>query len=282
MAEDRMLNDEILLGLIKANSGGGGGGTTNYNLLSNKPQINSVELSGNKSLSDLGIASASALANKVDKVEGKGLSTNDYDDTEKQKNADNATAITGIKNSTTINDFAGVETALDGVATALATKQNATDNSLDTTAKTIVGAINEHEGDISSLKSGLTNAENSIITPSCGYTKLGSGAVDGANPVVVSLGNNNIMDYDVLYVCVAYYESGIATYGSLMIPSLITIWLYGGDSGVVFFANNDAFNGIVSVSIVLSTGNNTITFSPSATPAGGYYNVFGVKWRTSN
>ena len=26
MAEDRMLNDEILLGLIKANAGGGGGG----------------------------------------------------------------------------------------------------------------------------------------------------------------------------------------------------------------------------------------------------------------
>lgn len=34
----------------------GGGGTTNYNNLSNKPQINSVELSGNKSLNDLGIA----------------------------------------------------------------------------------------------------------------------------------------------------------------------------------------------------------------------------------
>ena len=34
---------------------GGSGGTTDYNDLSNKPQINNVELSGNKSLSDLGI-----------------------------------------------------------------------------------------------------------------------------------------------------------------------------------------------------------------------------------
>lgn len=34
---------------------GGGGGTTNYNNLSNKPQINSVTLEGNKSLSDLSI-----------------------------------------------------------------------------------------------------------------------------------------------------------------------------------------------------------------------------------
>lgn len=37
--------------------GGGGGGTSNYNGLSNKPSINSVTLTGNKSLSDLGIAS---------------------------------------------------------------------------------------------------------------------------------------------------------------------------------------------------------------------------------
>lgn len=36
----------------------GGGGTSDYNDLTNKPQINSVELSGNKSLDDLGIQSS--------------------------------------------------------------------------------------------------------------------------------------------------------------------------------------------------------------------------------
>ena len=35
--------------------GSGGGGTSNYNQLTNKPQINGTTLSGNKSLSDLGI-----------------------------------------------------------------------------------------------------------------------------------------------------------------------------------------------------------------------------------
>lgn len=40
----------------KIDEGGGGSGTSNYNNLSNKPSINSVTLSGNKSLSDLGIA----------------------------------------------------------------------------------------------------------------------------------------------------------------------------------------------------------------------------------
>ena len=39
----------------KSLGGGGGSGTDNYNELSNKPQINSVTLSGNKSLDALGI-----------------------------------------------------------------------------------------------------------------------------------------------------------------------------------------------------------------------------------
>ena len=43
------LNQLIIAG------GGGGGGTTNYNGLTNKPQINGVELKNNKSLADLGI-----------------------------------------------------------------------------------------------------------------------------------------------------------------------------------------------------------------------------------
>lgn len=47
-----------------AKNGSGGGGTTNYNSLSNKPQIAGTELQGNKSLADLGIASASDLAAK--------------------------------------------------------------------------------------------------------------------------------------------------------------------------------------------------------------------------
>lgn len=46
--------DEIANGNI---GGGGGGGTSNYNDLTNKPKINGVELSGNKTSSDLKISS---------------------------------------------------------------------------------------------------------------------------------------------------------------------------------------------------------------------------------
>ena len=191
---------------------GGGSGTSDYDALNNKPQIAGVTLSGDKSLADLGIASATtvsgildgtdidsfgdvetALGDKVDKVNGKGLSTNDYDDTEKAAVTAATTAIAGIKDGTTIDSFGDVETALgaiqdgqsidsfadvesaigaieDGttidsfadVENALADKQDATDSNLQTTADTIVGAINEHESDIGSLKSGLTNLDNEV------------------------------------------------------------------------------------------------------------------------
>lgn len=71
-----------------------------------------------------------ALGNKVDKVQGKGLSANDYTNEDK--------AIVG------------------GVTAALATKQNAEDNNLTTTSKTVVGAVNE-------LKSGLTSLGLSVV-----------------------------------------------------------------------------------------------------------------------
>ena len=46
-------------------SGGGSGGTSDYTDLNNKPKINNVELSGNKSLSDLGITNFSGDYNDL-------------------------------------------------------------------------------------------------------------------------------------------------------------------------------------------------------------------------
>lgn len=49
--------DRVTLALAKkyTDEHGGGGGTSNYNSLSNKPKINDVELSGNKTLGQLGV-----------------------------------------------------------------------------------------------------------------------------------------------------------------------------------------------------------------------------------
>lgn len=59
-------------GLAWVDQSGGGGGTSDYNDLSNKPQIAGVTLSGNKSLADLDIAAASDIPTvPVQSVNGK-------------------------------------------------------------------------------------------------------------------------------------------------------------------------------------------------------------------
>lgn len=60
-------------------------------------------------------------------------------------------AIGAIKDGQSIDSFADVETALTS-------KQNATDNNLQTTDKTVVGAVNE-------LKNGLTNVDVALSAP---------------------------------------------------------------------------------------------------------------------
>ena len=88
--------DIITAALAASMSGGGGGtGTDDYNELTNKPKISGVTLAGNKSLEDIGAAAAAEtytetevdalLAEKVDKVDGKGLSTEDFTAAEKTK-----------------------------------------------------------------------------------------------------------------------------------------------------------------------------------------------------
>lgn len=58
-------------------SGGTGSGTTDYNDLTNKPQINGHELSGNKSASDLGLQAAGNYALKSDIPETDNFATKD-------------------------------------------------------------------------------------------------------------------------------------------------------------------------------------------------------------
>lgn len=53
-----------------------------------------------------------ALADKVDKVNGKGLSTNDFTDEYKAAIGSNTSAITAIKDGTTLDSFGDVEAAL--------------------------------------------------------------------------------------------------------------------------------------------------------------------------
>lgn len=95
-------------GKVTISAAGGSGGTSDYTALTNKPQINSVELSGNKSLTDLGIASATALAGKQDKltagtnitISGTTISANDTKDYNALSNRPQIAGVTLSGNKT--------------------------------------------------------------------------------------------------------------------------------------------------------------------------------------
>ena len=81
--------EALLIKLKEVIESGGGGGTSDYTQLSNKPQINSIELTGDKSSSDLGLqdtisdlstirSNASAGAGAAAKVTGITETGNDY------------------------------------------------------------------------------------------------------------------------------------------------------------------------------------------------------------
>lgn len=60
-------NQEDLVDYIEEH--GGGGGTSNYNNLSNKPSINNVELSGNKTLAQIGAGTYSKPSGGIPKTD---------------------------------------------------------------------------------------------------------------------------------------------------------------------------------------------------------------------
>jgi hypothetical protein len=99
----------------------GGGGTSDYTQLSNKPQINSVTLTGNKTGAQLGL---------VDAVTGKQLSTEDYTTAEKTKLA----GIEAQANKTVIDDTL-TNTGEAADAKAVGDELNGVKNTLNQLAK---------------------------------------------------------------------------------------------------------------------------------------------------
>lgn len=116
-------------GTIHSVGGGGGGGTTDYSLLTNKPQINSVELSGNKSLSSLGLMSATDINTALN---GKANASTTYSKTE----TDNAISVAVADKADASDVTAGLalkadvsttysKTAVDDLLSAQASTLNA-------------------------------------------------------------------------------------------------------------------------------------------------------------
>ena len=105
---------------LEAQGGGGQGGTDDYTNLSNKPMINDIILVGNKSLNDLGIASAAALNDKADRIT---TYTKTEVDTALAAKANTATTYTKNETQSYVQgEITGAINALDKTAAGGSTK----------------------------------------------------------------------------------------------------------------------------------------------------------------
>lgn len=114
-----------VLALAAIGSGGGGTGTTDYLQLANKPQINSVELTGNKTLEDLGI------------------NVPDIDETTISKNAEGkieAIGVKDVKTSSADKFWTGTTAEYDALGTYDDNTFYAITDDDDTAVKAEVGA----------------------------------------------------------------------------------------------------------------------------------------------
>lgn len=149
---DNNLTDELL---TKINNAGDSSFSGNYGDLKGKPSINGHELaSGENSLETLGIQAAgdyatkAELGNKVDKEEGKRLSTEDYTTAEKTK-------LSGVQTGAQVNVIEsvkvnGVAQGVDGKAVDIAVptkvSQLSNDSKFQTEAE-VTGKVNSAVAD---------------------------------------------------------------------------------------------------------------------------------------
>ena len=136
----------------------GEGGTTNYNDLTNKPSINSVTLTGNKTTSDLNIKTS-------DLINDEGFITN----------ADIPTKTSDLINDSGFQTAAQVSTA---VAAAIPTNVSAFTNDAGYITAAQVGNIPTKTSDLTNDSGFITSAEAPVQSVN-GYT--GAVSLDGSN-----------------------------------------------------------------------------------------------------
>lgn len=194
--QEKLVNQENIASINGYNllDGGnievGGGGTGDYNQLVNKPRINNIELQGNKSLTDLGIiipSKTSDLINdsdyitsdfhdstKVDKEDGKGLSSNDFTTVEKQKLSSlenyNDSEVRNLIN-TKVDKISGKGLSSNDYTTVekekLANLENYDDTLLSNAIQVINSKISPNASSINKLTD--TNFVNSSIATNTAY-----------------------------------------------------------------------------------------------------------------
>lgn len=170
MSTTNILDLNNRIDALEKNSGGGG--TSNYNGLTNKPQINSVELSGNKTAAQLGLmASDGVVANPTGQTTGT-LTALEVDGTKYAVSGGSGTSdYTDLTNKPSIN---GV--TLSGNKTTSDLGINATNVILSDGVTSVENEIDrKNVANITKQVSGLTSyssASNPYTCPCDGYVRI--------------------------------------------------------------------------------------------------------------
>ena len=173
---------------IPSSGGGGGGGTDSYNDLENKPQINSVTLSGNKSLANLGIQGELTFDNSPTEDSTNPVTSGGVYSALETKQNTLTIDSTPTESSTNPVESGGVYNALGNKQDTLTFDgtYNASTNKA-ATESTVTGAVSTAIGNLSKSDVGLDNVTNNAqVKAVSGSVTNGGIATFGADGATVA------------------------------------------------------------------------------------------------
>ena len=242
----KLSDDDYDIGWIDQTGGGGGGGTSNYNDLSNKPQIAGTTLSGNKTLEQLGIAAASDIPDVsgfYTKPAG-GIPSTDL-----------APAVqTSLgKADTAYQKPSGGIPAADIASGVIPDPTDLIDDTAGDGDTNKVWSADKTAGEVSTLSSAIASLGG--VTPEQ-YGAVGDGTTDDSEAVQAA--------------CNAGYEVRFEDNKTYYIPSQITIdhdvHLIGGKNTIIKTATQN--NSLNNVFVVSGTLKKTTTLTTDYTSTG--------------
>ena len=276
---------------ISGGGGGGGGGTTNYNALTNKPSINSVELNGNKTLSDLGIQPVIDSSHKLSADNVSNGTTNKFNMQADWNQADN-TAGDFIKNKPTLGTAAATDatayataaqgtkadSAIQSAGTGLSKSGTTLNHSNSVTAKTTQGFAQiayDAQGHITGSTAATTaqaDAINSGIT-STDVAQIGL----NKNNILLSLimpfatNNYNVSNLSVKANATIDTSTGIITQTTTDTQTNLRFQMsaFNGNTIVRYLTDNIIMtnNGVYYLTFTKSSDYNTLVFGHNGSAA---------------
>ena len=171
----KTINNQSILGSGNISVGGGSGGTSDYDQLENRPQINNVTLTGNKSLSDLGINIPTKISDLTN--DNNTVTDASYVHTDNNYTSAEKTKLSNIESGAEVNDIDTIK--VNG------TSQTINNKAVDITVPTKLSDLNNDNNTVTDAS--YVHTDNNYTTIE--KTKLSgieAGAQVNVNEVLVN------------------------------------------------------------------------------------------------